>query len=52
MKIDLKPKAPVAKQNGRFRPAVKPVAVRIVSGIRSGKIPIVGMGGISTATMF
>ena len=52
MKIDLKTKKPVLanKAGGFSGPAIKPVAVRIVYQVYDAvKIPIVGMGGISTA---
>ena len=52
MKIDLKTKKPLLanKTGGLSGPAVKPVAVRMVYQVHEAvKIPIVGMGGISTA---
>lgn len=52
MKIDLKTKKPVLanKAGGFSGPAIKPVAVRMVYQVYEAvKIPIVGMGGISTA---
>lgn len=52
MKIDLKTKKPLLanKTGGLSGPAVKPVAVRMVYQVYEAvKIPIVGMGGISTA---
>lgn len=52
MKIDLKTKNPVLanKAGGFSGPAIKPVAVRMVYQVYDAvKIPIVGMGGISTA---
>lgn len=52
MRIDLKTKKPVlANKTGGFSgPAIKPVAVRMVYQVYEAvKIPIVGMGGISTA---
>ena len=52
MRIDLKSKRPVVanKMGGFSGPAVKPVAVRMVYQVYDAvKIPIVGMGGISTA---
>lgn len=52
MKIDLKTKKPLLanKMGGLSGPAVKPVAVRMVYQVYEAvKIPIVGMGGISTA---
>ena len=52
MKIDLKTKRPVLhnKAGGFSGPAIKPVAVRMVYQVYDAvKIPIVGMGGISTA---
>ena len=52
MRIDLKKKKPLlANKTGGFSgPAIKPVAVRMVYQVFDAvKIPIVGMGGISTA---
>ncbi len=52
MKIDLKRRRPVLanKAGGYSGPAVKPVAVRMVYQVYEAvKIPIVGMGGISSA---
>ena len=52
MKIDLKTKKPLLanKTGGLSGPAVKPVAVRMVYQVYEAvKIPIVGMGGISSA---
>lgn len=52
MKIDLKRHRPVLanKAGGYSGPAVKPVAVRMVyQAYEAVKIPIVGMGGISSA---
>lgn len=52
MKIDLKTKKPLLanKTGGLSGPAVKPVAVRMVYQVYDAvKIPIVGMGGISSA---
>ena len=52
MKIDLKTKRPVLanKAGGFSGPAVKPVAIRMVYQVYDAvKIPIVGMGGITTA---
>lgn len=52
MKIDLKTKKPVLanKAGGFSGPAIKPVAVRMVYQVYEAvKIPIVGMGGISTS---
>ena len=52
MRIDLKSKRPVVanKMGGFSGPAVKPVAVRMVYQVYDAvKIPIVGMGGVSTA---
>lgn len=52
MKIDLKTRKPVLanKAGGFSGPAIKPVAVRMVYRVYDAvKIPIVGMGGISTA---
>ena len=52
MRIDLKTKRPVVanKMGGFSGPAVKPVAVRMVYQVYDAvKIPVVGMGGVSTA---
>ena len=52
MRIDLKTKKPVLanKAGGFSGPAIKPVAVRMVYQVYEAvKIPIVGMGGISSA---
>ena len=52
MRIDLKTKKPVLtnKTGGFSGPAVKPVALRMVYDVYEAvKIPIIGMGGISTA---
>lgn len=52
MRIDLKTKNPVLanKAGGFSGPAIKPVAVRMVYQVYEAvKIPIVGMGGISSA---
>jgi len=52
MRIDLKKRAPLlANKTGGFSgPAIKPVAVRMVYQVYDAvKIPIVGMGGISSA---
>ena len=52
MKIDLKTKKPLLanRTGGLSGPAVKPVAVRMVYQVYDAvKIPIVGMGGISSA---
>ena len=52
MRIDLKTKKPLLanKTGGLSGPAVKPVAVRMVYQVyKAVKIPIVGMGGISSA---
>ena len=52
MRIDLKTKKPVLanKAGGFSGPAIKPVAVRMIYQVYEAvKIPIVGMGGISTA---
>ena len=52
MKIDLKTKKPVLanKAGGLSGPAIKPVAVRMIYQVYDAvKIPIVGMGGVSTA---
>ena len=52
MRIDLRKRAPLLanKTGGYSGPAIKPVAVRMVYQVYDAvKIPIVGMGGISTA---
>ncbi len=52
MKIDLKTKKPVVanKMGGFSGPAIKPVAVRMIYQVYEAvKIPIVGMGGVSSA---
>lgn len=52
MRIDIKTRRPVLKNNvgGLSGPAVFPVAVRMVWQVANAvKIPIIGMGGISTA---
>ena len=52
MRIDLKTRKPLIKNKtgGLSGPAIKPVAVRMVYQVYDAvKIPIVGMGGISTA---
>ena len=52
MRIDLKKRAPIlANRTGGYSgPAIKPVAVRMVYQVYDAvKIPIVGMGGVSTA---
>lgn len=52
MRIDLRKRAPLLanKTGGYSGPAIKPVAVRMVYQVYEAvKIPIVGMGGISTA---
>lgn len=52
MRIDLKKRAPLLanKTGGYSGPAIKPVAVRMVYQVYDAvKIPIVGMGGVSTA---
>ncbi len=52
MRIDLKKRAPLLanKTGGYSGPAIKPVAIRMVYQVYDAvKIPIVGMGGISTA---
>ncbi len=52
MRIDLKTKKPVIanKMGGFSGPAIFPVAVRMVYQVaQAGKIPIVGMGGVSCA---
>ncbi len=52
MRIDLKTKKPVIanKMGGFSGPAIKPVAIRMVYQVYEAvSIPIIGMGGISTA---
>ncbi|MEE1240012.1 MAG: dihydroorotate dehydrogenase [Acutalibacteraceae bacterium] len=52
MRIDLKTKKPILanKMGGFSGPAIKPVAVRMIYQVYDAvKIPIVGMGGVSTA---
>ena len=52
MRIDLKTKRPVLanKTGGYSGPAIKPVAIRMVYQVYDAvKIPLVGMGGISSA---
>ena len=52
MRIDLRKRKPLLanKTGGYSGPAIKPVAVRMVYQVYDAvKIPIVGMGGISTA---
>ena len=52
MRIDLKSRRPIlANKTGGFSgPAIKPVAVRMIYQVYDAvKIPIVGMGGVSTA---
>ena len=52
MRIDLKTKKPIiANKTGGFSgPAIKPVAIRMIYQVYDAvKIPIVGMGGVSTA---
>ena len=52
MRIDLKRRRPIiANKTGGFSgPAIKPVAVRMIYQVYDAvKIPIVGMGGVSTA---
>ena len=52
MRIDLKTKKPVIanKMGGFSGPAIKPVALRMVYQVYNAvKIPIVGMGGVSSA---
>ena len=52
MRIDLKTKRPIlANKTGGFSgPAIKPVAVRMIYQVYDAvKIPLVGMGGVSTA---
>lgn len=51
MRIDIKTRRPVLKNNtgGLSGPAVMPIAVRMVSQVyHAVKIPIIGMGGISS----
>ena len=51
MAIDINTRRPILKNNtgGLSGPCVKPIAVRMVSEVyRTVKIPIIGMGGIST----
>ena len=52
MRIDLKRRAPIIanKTGGYSGPAIMPVAIRMVYQVYDAvKIPIVGMGGISSA---
>ena len=52
MRIDMKKRAPLlANKTGGFSgPAIKPVAIRMVYQVYDAvKIPLVGMGGVSTA---
>ena len=52
MRIDLKTRKPIIanKMGGFSGPAIKPVALRMVYQVYDAvKIPIIGMGGISTA---
>jgi len=52
MAIDIEKRRPVLSiaTGGLSGPAVKPVALRMVwQGAKAGKIPVVGLGGISTA---
>ena len=52
MRIDINTRRPILANNtgGLSGPAVKPVAVRMVHQVYNAvKIPIIGMGGISTA---
>lgn len=52
MKIDINTRKPVLKNNmgGLSGPAVMPIAVRMVYQVRQAvKLPIIGMGGITTA---
>ena len=52
MRIDLKKRAPILKNKtgGLSGPAIFPVAVRMVYSVYEAvKIPIIGMGGVSTA---
>ena len=52
MRIDLKTKKPVIanKMGGFSGPAIKPVAVRMIYQVYEAvKIPIIGMGGVSSA---
>lgn len=51
MRIDVKTRRPILHNNmgGLSGPAVKPVAVRMVYQVRQAvKVPIIGMGGITT----
>jgi len=51
MRIDIKKKRPILanKTGGLSGPAIKPIAIRMVYEVsRAVKIPIIGMGGIST----
>lgn len=52
MRIDSKTRQPIlANQTGGLSgPAIKPVAIRLIHQVRSiSKLPIIGMGGVSTA---
>ena len=52
MRIDLKTRKPVIanKMGGFSGPAIFPVAVRMVYQVANAvKIPVIGMGGVSTA---
>ncbi|ANJ69343.1 dihydroorotate dehydrogenase [Latilactobacillus curvatus] len=52
MQIDPKTRQPIlANQTGGLSgPAIKPVAIRLIHQVRSiSKLPIIGMGGVSTA---
>ena len=52
MRIDPKTRQPIlANQTGGLSgPAIKPVAIRLIHQVRSiSKLPIIGMGGVSTA---
>ena len=52
MRIDLKTKKPILanKMGGFSGPAIKPVALRMIYQVYDAvKIPIIGMGGVSTA---
>ena len=52
MRIDPKTRQPIlANQTGGLSgPAIKPVAIRLIHQVRSvSNLPIIGMGGVSTA---
>jgi len=51
MRIDLKTRQPILanRTGGLSGPAIKPIAIRMIDAVsRAVKIPIIGMGGIST----